>query len=97
MPTKLFSFSKKYIDLLSQTKKESEKELAPLRAAEVKQSLQLEIAKVNIEIAQAEVALNETAGKYPLNISDLVERRNDLMVLHLTKENLSATLSELFS
>lgn len=87
----------KYADLLKQSDKEKEDNLAPARAEEQKGSLGLEIAKLRLSVKGKENTLASAKAEYPLPVNEIVEAGDELALEQRRLAQLEALSAELFS
>lgn len=87
----------KYSEVLKLAKEKVSEALAPLRAREMRKKGELEICKLEGEIAEKEQKVQEIASKYPLVYDNLIDQLDELDLLTRRKEQLEKIIDGLFS
>lgn len=88
--------TKKYADLIVQSKEDADKALAPARADEQKAQLGISIAKLNVGIKGKQNALEALKAQYPLPIDAIVDAGDELALEQRRLQQLSELTDELF-
>lgn len=68
----------KYAELITQSKEEQDKALAPARAEEQKAALGLAISNQQLSLKGRQNRVAELSGKYPLDIDAIISANDDL-------------------
>lgn len=87
---------KPYVEVLANSKEEKEADLAGPRANETKAQLDLEIAKKDSALYQAEASIKTIAQSYPLNISGLMNALDQLQLQERSKKQLQDIVKQMF-
>jgi hypothetical protein len=85
-----------YAESLKLTKEEKEKALLPNRVKQAKTQAQLELLKLDEEIATAEAGREELVQKFPINWGAILDASDRLALALRRKEQLAKLISELF-
>jgi hypothetical protein len=86
----------KYKDNLVLTKEKIKEAMAPLRAKEMKKKAELEICKIDSEIAEKEQKIQEHASEYPIDFDKLINAIDDLDLVKRRKEQFEKIIAEMF-
>lgn len=86
----------KYEDMLKLDKEKMQETMAPLRATEMKKKAELELAKIDSAIAEQEQRVRESAAKYPVNFTDVLETMDDLELAQRRKKQFTKIITEMF-
>jgi hypothetical protein len=87
----------KYKDALVLCKEKIKEAMAPLRAREMRKKGELEICKIDSDIADKEQKIQEFASKYPIDFDKLLDAIDDLELVKRRKEQFEKIIEELFS
>jgi len=86
----------KYKDVLILCKDKIKEAMAPLRAREMRKKGELEICKIDSEIAEKEQKIQEFASEYPINFDKLIDALDDLELIKRRKEQFEKIIEEMF-
>lgn len=86
----------KYKDVLAVAKEKIKETLAPLRAREMRIKGELEVAKLEGEIAERDQKIQEHASEYPINFKKITDAQNERDLILREKGQLEQLLKELF-
>ncbi|HHF7341027.1 TPA: hypothetical protein ACPSKZ_000706 [Legionella anisa] len=87
----------KYKDVLVLCKEKVKEAMAPLRAREMRKKAELEICKIDSDIAEKEQKIQEYASEYPINFDKLIDSIDDLDLIKRRKEQFEKIIDEMFS
>lgn len=87
----------KYKDALVLCKEKIKEAMAPLRAREMRKKGELEICKIDSDIADKEQKIQEYASTYPIDFDKLLNAIDDLDLIKRRKEQFENIIEELFS
>ncbi len=85
-----------YKKILKFSKEKVQDALAPIRANQAKKQGELEIAKLEEKIANAESKIHEVCSEHPLNFDKLISAQDDLALMTRRKKQLEKIIKELF-
>ena len=85
-----------YIKLIAMSKEKIDEKLAPLRASKAKAQANLEMAKLDEQLAVLESEITETCTKQDIYFSTLIEKMYKFALLERKKTQYQKILSELF-
>lgn len=86
----------KYKDVLGLAKDKIKEVMAPLRAHEMKKRAELEIAKIDSDIAEKEQAIQELAAQYPINFDKMIDAIDELELIKRRQEQFAQIIEEMF-
>lgn len=86
----------KYKDVLVLCKEKVKEAMAPLRAREMRKKGELEVCKIDSEIAEKEQKIQEYASEYPVNFEKLLDALDDLELIKRRKEQFEKIIEEMF-
>lgn len=86
----------RYKDVLKYSKEKIQEALAPIRAQQAKKSAELEIAKLEEKIANAESRIHEICAEHPLDFNKLILAQDEVALVHRRKKQLEKIIVELF-
>jgi hypothetical protein len=86
----------KYKDVLVLAKEKVKEAIAPLRANEMKKKAELELCKIESEIAEKEQKIQECASVYPVNFDRLIDAIDELDLIKRRKEQFEQIIEEMF-
>ena len=87
----------KYKDVLVLCKDKIKEAMAPLRAREMKKKAELELCKIESQIAENEQKVQEYASQYPVDFDKLIDAFDDLDLIKRRKEQFETIINEMFS
>lgn len=87
----------KYKDVLILCKDKIKEAMAPLRAREMKKKAELELCKIESQIAENEQKVQEYASQYPVDFDKLIDALDDLDLIKRRKEQFETIINEMFS
>ncbi len=82
--------------MLKYAKDKKDELLAPIRANQAKKQGELEVAKMDEKIANAESDIQEICSEHPLNFDKLIKAQDELGLLERRKKQLEKIIVELF-
>ncbi len=86
----------KYKDVLILCKDKIKEALAPLRAREMKKKAELEVCKIDSQIAEKEQKIQEIASEYPIDFHKMIDAIDDLDLIKRRKEQFEQIIDEMF-
>lgn len=86
----------KYKDVLILCKDKIKEALAPLRAREMKKKAELEVCKIDSQIAEKEQKIQEIASEYPIDFHKMIDAIDDLDLIKRRKEQFEQIINEMF-
>lgn len=86
----------KYKDVLILCKEKVKEALAPLRAREMKKKAELEVCKIDSQIAEKEQKIQEIASEYPIDFHKMIDAIDDLDLIKRRKEQFEQIIDEMF-
>ena len=86
----------KYKDVLVLCKEKVKEALAPLRAREMKKKAELEVCKIDSQIAEKEQKIQEIASEYPIDFHKMIDAIDDLDLIKRRKEQFEQIIHEMF-
>ncbi len=86
----------KYKDVLVLCKDKIKEALAPLRAREMKKKAELEVCKIDSQIAEKEQKIQEIASEYPIDFHRMIDAIDDLDLITRRKEQFEQIINEMF-
>jgi hypothetical protein len=86
----------KYTDLLTRSKEDQEKALAPARAQEQQAQLLLQRTKLSLEIKTQEASIGSLKGRYPLPVMEILDAADSLDLAQRQLKQLDDLNAELF-
>lgn len=86
----------KYKDVLVLCKEKVKEAMAPLRAREMRKKGELEVCKIDSEIAEKEQKIQEYASEYPINFEKLLDALDELELIKRRKEQFEKIIDEMF-
>ena len=86
----------KYKDVLVLCKEKIKESMAPLRAREMRKKGELEICKLESQIAESEQKVQECASEYPIDFEKLLDSMDDLELTKRKKEQFEKVINEMF-
>lgn len=87
----------KYKDLLLLAKEKIDEAMAPLRAREMRKKGELEVIKLEAEIAEHESKMQKMKSTYPLNYESILDHIDELNLLQRRKDKFEEIIAELFA
>jgi hypothetical protein len=87
----------KYKDVLVLAKEKIKEVMAPLRAREMKKKAELEICKIDSEIAEKEQKIQELASEYPIDFYKLIDLIDELDLIKRRKDQFDKIIAEMFA
>jgi hypothetical protein len=85
-----------YKDVLRMTKEVIDDTLAPVRATRAKKQAELEMAKLDEQIATKEAKIKETCCEKEINFGKLIDMQDELALLERKKIQYQQILDEMF-
>lgn len=85
-----------YKDILKSTKEVVNASLAPVRAARAKKQAELEMAKLDEQIATQEAKIHEACSKEEVNFASIIEMQDSLALSERKKKQYQKILDEMF-
>ena len=86
----------KYKDVLILCKEKVKEAMAPLRAREMRKKGELEVCKIDSDIAEKEQKIQEYASEYPINFDKLIDALDELELTKRRKEQFEKIIGEMF-
>ena len=86
----------KYKDVLILCKDKIKEAMAPLRAREMRKKGELEVCKIDSDIAEKEQKIQEYASEYPINFDKLIDALDELELVKRRKEQFEKIIEEMF-
>ena len=86
----------KYKDVLILCKDKIKEAMAPLRAREMKKKAELEVCKIESQIAEGEQKIQELASEYPIDFHKMIDAIDDLDLVKRRKEQFELIIEEMF-
>lgn len=86
----------KYKDVLTFCKDKIKESMAPLRAREMRKKGELEVCKIDSDIAEKEQKIQEYASEYPINFDKLIDALDELELVKRRKEQFEKIIEEMF-
>lgn len=86
----------KYKDVLILCKDKIKEAMAPLRAREMRKKGELEVCKIDSDIAEKEQKIQEYASEYPINFDKLIDALDELELVKRRKEQFEKIIDEMF-
>lgn len=86
----------KYKDALKMGKEKVAQKLAPVKAARAKKQAELEMAKLEEEIATKEAGIHEACCKEDVDFPRIIELQDKLALLERKKKQYQKILDEMF-
>lgn len=86
----------KYSELLSYGKDKVREVMAPLRANEMRKKGELELAKLDNQIAEYDQMVQECASSYPIDFYKLLEAIDRVAVAERQQKKLAEVIEQLF-
>ena len=87
----------KYKDVLVLSKDEVQEVMAPLRATEMRKRAELEMCKIDSQIAENEQSIQEAASQYPIDFYSLIDLIDELELIKRRREQFELIINEMFS
>lgn len=87
---------KNYKDLIAMGKEKLNEALAVPRAWEQRKRAELEIAKIDSELAVKQQQIQEIAAGYPINFDRLIDSIDELALLERRQEQFKKIVAEMF-
>lgn len=87
---------KPYVAAIVQSDQDEATALAPARADEAKASVNMTLAKLEIDIKRQELSVQVTAGRHPLEIGAVIEANDELDLMNRRKVQLIEVRDQLF-
>lgn len=85
-----------YFNLLEMSKEKIDQTLAPIRAAKAKSQANLEMVKLDEQIAVMEANIMESCTKHEINFSALIDNLDRVALLERKKKQYQTILKDLF-
>lgn len=86
----------KYKDVLVLCKDKIKEAMAPLRAREMKKKAELEVCKIESDIAEKEQKIQELASQYPIDFHKMIDAIDELDLIKRRKEQFDEIIEEMF-
>ena len=86
----------KYKDVLVLCKEKVKEALAPLRAREMKKKAELEVCKIESDIAEREQKIQELASEYPIDFHKMIDAIDELDLVRRRKEQFEDIIAQMF-
>lgn len=86
----------RYKDVLKMAKEKVDDALAPVRALRAKKQAELEMAKLDEEIATQTAKIHELCCEKEINFADLIEKQDLLALTERKKKQYQKILDEMF-
>jgi hypothetical protein len=86
----------KYTKLLKMCKEKITESLAPLRSHEMLKKAELEVAKLDSDIACKENLVNEAKSEYPIDFDKIINAIDDVELTKLKRERMEDIIADLF-
>jgi hypothetical protein len=86
----------KYKDVLKMAKEAVDDALAPVRCMRAKKQAELEMAKLDEEIATKEAKIHELCTGKEVNFANLIEMQDQLALIERKKKQYQKILDEMF-
>ena len=87
---------KPYTEMLKMAKEKVDEALAPIRAMRAKKQAELEVAKIDEQMATQEASVHEICAKKELNFEDLIYALDETAILERRKTQFQKIIDELF-
>ena len=87
----------KYKDVLILCKDKIKEAMAPLRAREMKKKAELEVCKIESQIAEGEQKIQELASEYPIDFHKMIDAIDELDLIKRRKDQFNSIIAEMFS
>jgi len=87
----------KYKDVLVLAKDKIKEAMAPLRAREMRKKGELEVCKIESDIADKEQKIQELSSQYPVDFHKLADLIDELELVKRRKEQFEKIIEEMFS
>ena len=81
---------------LQMTKAAIDEALIPIRVSQAKKQGEMEMLKIDEQLLQKEVKLQEATVTHPINYDKIIELIDDIDMLTMRKEQFGKIISELF-
>ena len=85
-----------YKELLEMTKEAVDKSMIPLRTRSMRKKAELEVAKLDEEIATLQANLNQACSQKELNFEDIINRMDELELKERRLKQLNTIVEQLF-
>jgi hypothetical protein len=85
-----------YREILAMSKEAIDATLAPIRAAKARAQANLEMVKLDEQIAVLESEINETCCEREVNFARIIEKQDRLAILERRKKQYQRILDEMF-
>lgn len=85
-----------YKDVLKMEKEKIDDALAPIRAMRAKKQAELEMAKLDEQIATQEAKIHEICCEREINFANLIEQQDQLALTERKKKQYQKILDEMF-
>lgn len=86
----------RYKDILKMGKEKVDETMAPIRAMRARKQAELEMAKLDEQIASKEAAIHEACTQKEVNFEKVIELQNDLALTERKKKQYQKILDEMF-
>lgn len=86
----------KYGDILKKSREQIDATLAPIRAAKAKAQANLEMVKIDEQIASLEASIMEICTKQEIDFPAIIRKQDELGLLERKKMQYARILKELF-
>lgn len=86
----------KYQDVIKMAKEKVDETLAPIRAMKARKQAELEMAKLDEEIAVKEAAVHEECCKKDVNFPRIIELQDQLALTERKKKQYQKIIDEMF-
>lgn len=86
----------KYNDILKMTKEKVDATLAPIRVAKAKAQANLEMVKLDEQIATLEAEITEACCKSEISFPSIIEKQDRLALLERKKKQYQEILDQMF-
>lgn len=86
----------KYKDVLALCKEKIDMMMVPLRVSQMRKEGELEICKIDLEIAAQEQHIQEHTSEFPIDFNCIIESLDELELLKRRKEQFEKVIAELF-
>lgn len=86
----------KYKDIIALAKEKITEAMAPLRAHEMKKKAELEMAKLESQIAEKEQSIQEAASQYPIEFYKVLDAIDEMELTKRKKAQFEKLIKEMF-
>lgn len=86
----------KYSDVLTLAKDKLKEVMAPIRAREMRIKAELEVARIEGQIAEKEQVIQDAVSKYPLEFDTVLESLDELDLLKRRRDQFNSLITDLF-